>query len=151
MFPIAPIIGFATGPLGRALLGAAAAVSVGFASAELYEHKVPWGLSHKLAGARSAEAKAKESQRKAEGAAKLWAQAYRTEKAAVTLQNTRIEQMASTAQAWQQHAQAATAEAHRANLKAQASAAAFLRFKPQGATVAERDHQVADRIREELR
>jgi hypothetical protein len=36
-------------PLIKPLLGFVAAGAVGFAAAETYEHKVPWGLSHKLA------------------------------------------------------------------------------------------------------
>lgn len=140
----------AAGKLLPWLIGGAAAVSVGFAAAELYEHKVPWGLSHKLAGAVQARDKAKGEQRKAEDDSRLWAQAYRSEKLAVTRQNASIQRLGDRAAAWQRSAQAATAEAHKANLSAQAAAAAFMQIKPKGATACERDHDMADIIRRDV-
>lgn len=110
-----------------------------------------WGHVHHDAKVKAERDAALAEARQARADAGLWAGAYRSEKAAVGLQNARITALGSTAAEWERRAQAATAEAHGANLAAQASATAFLAIKPKGATVCERAEDVSARIDEDLR
>lgn len=147
----------AAGKLAVLAIAAAVVFALGAGSAELWErtaninlHAGPLpllrvqGLGPKAASAKAAEKKAKAD-------AGLWADAYRSEKLAVTRQNARIDRMGRDAADWQRRAQAATAEAHRANLKAQASAADFLKLKLRGATVCERAEDASAKINGDLR
>lgn len=82
----------AAGKLLPVLIGAGAAVAVGFASAEVYEHKAPWGLAHKRDTAIAERDKAR-------GEAKDWARAYGSEKQAFTDAEGLRRQEGSTARA----------------------------------------------------
>jgi hypothetical protein len=123
---------------------------LGGAAAALVVAGLAWGHFHHDAEAAAQRDAARAAEHAARGEAQMWAQAYRDEQRAVTLQNARIARMGQEATAWQQRAQAATAQAHRASLTAQASAAAFLAVRPQGASECERAADVARRIREDL-
>jgi hypothetical protein len=103
----------AAGKLLPALVGAGMAVAIGFAAAETYEHKAPWGLAHR----RDAAVARADAWRKSSDAWSAAALGWRSSfHAAETVRRIETRQAIAAVEAGAAQCSARVAEARRASL-----------------------------------